>query len=32
MAGMREAIAAGDFTDFRAGIMAGWEQGDLPVM
>jgi queuine tRNA-ribosyltransferase len=32
MAGMREAIAAGDFNDFRAATMAGWEQGDLPVM
>jgi queuine tRNA-ribosyltransferase len=32
MAGMREAIAAGDFANFRAATMAGWEQGDLPVM
>ncbi|HMJ43850.1 MAG TPA: tRNA guanosine(34) transglycosylase Tgt, partial [Pseudolabrys sp.] len=32
MAGMREAIAAGDFTDFRAATMAGWEQGDLPAL
>jgi queuine tRNA-ribosyltransferase len=32
MAGMREAIAAGRFADFRAASMAGWEQGDLPAM
>jgi queuine tRNA-ribosyltransferase len=32
MAGMREAIAAGDFNDFRAATMAGWEQGDLPAL
>jgi queuine tRNA-ribosyltransferase len=32
MAGMREAIAAGDFANFRAATMAGWEQGDLPAL
>ena len=32
MAGMREAIAAGRFADFRAGIMGGWERGDLTAM
>jgi queuine tRNA-ribosyltransferase len=31
MGGMREAIAAGRFADFRAATIAGWEQGDLPV-
>jgi queuine tRNA-ribosyltransferase len=30
MAGMREAIAAGTFEDFRAATLAGWEQGDIP--
>src|SRR5882757_2339891 len=32
MAGMREAIAAGGFAAFRAGIMVRWEQGDLPAL
>jgi queuine tRNA-ribosyltransferase len=32
MAGMRAAIAAGGFADFRAGVMVGWEQGDLPAV
>ena len=32
MAGMREAIATRRFADFRAGIMGGWEQGDLPAL
>jgi queuine tRNA-ribosyltransferase len=32
MAGMREAIAARRFADFRAGIMGGWQQGDLPAL
>jgi queuine tRNA-ribosyltransferase len=32
MAGMREAIAAGHFADFRAATMAGWEQGDIATM
>jgi queuine tRNA-ribosyltransferase len=31
MGGMREAIEAGRFADFRAATIAGWEQGDLPV-
>ena len=30
MAGMRAAIAAGRFDEFRAETMAGWEQGDIP--
>src|SRR5690606_33745305 len=30
MAGMREAIAAGRFADFRAATKAGWAAGDLP--
>ncbi len=29
MAGMREAIAAGQFADFRAATMAQWERGDI---
>jgi queuine tRNA-ribosyltransferase len=29
MAGMRAAIEAGRFADFRAATMAGWEQGDI---
>ncbi len=29
MAGMREAIVQGRFTDFRAATLAGWEQGDI---
>jgi queuine tRNA-ribosyltransferase len=32
MAGMREAIATGGFAGFHAGIMVGWEQGDLPAL
>jgi queuine tRNA-ribosyltransferase len=32
MAGMREAIAAGRFTDFRAATMAGWAQGDIAAL
>jgi len=32
MAGMREAIAAGRFGDFRAETMAQWERGDLPPL
>ncbi len=32
MAGMREAIAAGRFADFRAATLAGWEQGDIPPL
>jgi len=31
MAGMRAAIAAGRFAEFRAATMAGWEQGDIPL-
>ena len=29
MAGMREAIAAGRFADFRSATLAGWEKGDI---
>jgi queuine tRNA-ribosyltransferase len=29
MAGLRTAIAQGALQDFRAGIMAGWTQGDI---
>jgi len=29
MAGMRAAIAAGRFADFKAETMAGWERGDI---
>ena len=29
MAGMREAIVAGRFADFRAETLANWEQGDI---
>jgi len=29
MAGMRKAIEAGRFADFRTGTMAGWQQGDI---
>ena len=32
MAGMREAIAGGTFEAFRAATLAGWEQGDIPVL
>jgi queuine tRNA-ribosyltransferase len=32
MAGMREAIAAGAFADFRAATLAGWERGDIPPL
>ncbi len=32
MAGMRVAIAAGRFADFRATTLAQWEQGDLPTV
>jgi queuine tRNA-ribosyltransferase len=31
MAGMRAAIAAGRFAEFRAETLAGWEQGDIPA-
>jgi queuine tRNA-ribosyltransferase len=30
MGGMRDAIAAGRFADFRAATIAGWDQGDTP--
>ena len=30
MAGMREAIAAGRFADFRDAVQSGWARGDLP--
>jgi queuine tRNA-ribosyltransferase len=32
MGGMREAIAAGRFADFRDHTMAQWTQGDLPAL
>ena len=32
MAGMREAIAAGCFADFKVETMAQWQQGDIPTM
>jgi queuine tRNA-ribosyltransferase len=32
MKGMREAIAAGQFTKFRDHTMAQWARGDLPPM
>jgi queuine tRNA-ribosyltransferase len=32
MAGMREAIAAGRFAEFRALTTAQWERGDLPAV
>jgi queuine tRNA-ribosyltransferase len=32
MAGMRAAIAAGGFADFRAATMAGWQKGDIPAL
>jgi queuine tRNA-ribosyltransferase len=30
MSGIREAISAGRFTDFRAAAIAGWAAGDIP--
>jgi len=32
MAGMRTAIEAGRFADFRAETIAGWERGDIPAL
>jgi queuine tRNA-ribosyltransferase len=32
MAGMRGAIEKGQFPDFHAATMAGWERGDLPTL
>jgi queuine tRNA-ribosyltransferase len=32
MAGMRAAIAAGDFAAFRAETLKNWEQGDIPAL
>jgi queuine tRNA-ribosyltransferase len=32
MAGMREAIAAGHFTEYQAMTEAGWARGDLPAL
>ncbi len=32
MAGMRAAIAAGKFADFRAATKEGWTHGDLPTL
>ena len=31
MAGMRQAIEAGTFADFRAGAKEGWARGDIPI-
>jgi queuine tRNA-ribosyltransferase len=31
MAGMRAAISAGTFADFRAAAREGWARGDIPV-
>jgi queuine tRNA-ribosyltransferase len=31
MAGMRAAIAAGKFADFRAAVREGWARGDIPA-
>ena len=32
MAGMREAIAGGKFTEFQAAAVAQWERGDIPAL
>jgi len=32
MAGMRAAIEAGSFDDFRAATIAGWQQGDIAAL
>ncbi len=32
MAGMRSAIEAGSFDDFRAATIAGWQQGDIAAL
>jgi queuine tRNA-ribosyltransferase len=32
MAGMRAAIEAGGFADFKASTRAGWERGDIPAL
>ncbi len=32
MAGMRAAVAGGNFAEFRAETLAGWEQGDIPAI
>ncbi|HEY0222931.1 MAG TPA: tRNA-guanine transglycosylase, partial [Pseudolabrys sp.] len=32
MAGMRDAIAAGQFADFHAATTAGWQQGDIAAL
>jgi queuine tRNA-ribosyltransferase len=32
MAGMRAAVAAGDFAAFRAETLKNWEQGDIPAL
>src|SRR3954447_21822081 len=32
MAGMRDAIEAGRFADFRAATMEGWARGDIPAV
>ena len=32
MAGMRDAIVAGQFKDYYAATMAGWKSGDIPAL
>jgi queuine tRNA-ribosyltransferase len=32
MVGMRDAIAAGGFAEFRAATIAQWERGDVPPL
>ena len=32
MQGMRTAIGAGGFADFRAATRATWERGDIPAL
>jgi queuine tRNA-ribosyltransferase len=32
MAGMRAAIEAGRFADFRAATIEGWQRGDIPTV
>lgn len=31
MAGARDAIAAGCYADYMAGVKDGWTRGDIPV-
>ena len=32
MQGMRAAIAAGGFADFRAAVREAWTRGDIPLL